>query len=292
MPPAQPAPSPQGVKAAYLRLAALIRNMRTGDDERVSGAVSTASGASKPLAFFPTRAMRFQAPTLSSPAEHRAGRTKELLAYSLRIDFTAALSFFMCEKVADGLCRCMVASRCFERCTLDITLPVHTSERPGHAGNLRGESVTSSALFAFSPLRRELLMPFVHTPPGSDAAAMTSPPGAHAEGVRARSVRKMDIERIVGCRQGTHYPRRTARCLSFSAYALCARPLKTALPPWERPFFEHLERIARRVAYGENEPFAGQFSYSPVSSVTRTARSVLFSATSPVSFELKRTSPP
>ena len=24
----------------------------------------------------------------------------------------------------------MVASRCFERCTLDITLPVHTSERP------------------------------------------------------------------------------------------------------------------------------------------------------------------
>ena len=47
---------------------------------------------------------------------------------------------------------------------------------PG-SGKSSGRSVTSRAAFAFSPSRAERLMPFVTTPPGSDAEATTLPPG-------------------------------------------------------------------------------------------------------------------
>ena len=52
------------------------------------------------------------------------------------------------------------------------------------SGKSSGRSVTSTAALAFSPSRRELLMPLVHTPPGSEAAANTSPPG-HMQNVYA-----------------------------------------------------------------------------------------------------------
>ena len=45
------------------------------------------------------------------------------------------------------------------------------------SGKSSGFSVTSRAAFAFSPSRAALLMPFVTTPPSSDAADTTLPPG-------------------------------------------------------------------------------------------------------------------
>ena len=45
------------------------------------------------------------------------------------------------------------------------------------SGKSTGFSVTSKAAFAFSPSRAWSDMPFVTTPPSSEAAATTYPPG-------------------------------------------------------------------------------------------------------------------
>ena len=54
MPPAQPAPSPVGYSPAMLEQPSAPRSMRTGEDERVSTPVSTASGWSNPRSMRPS----------------------------------------------------------------------------------------------------------------------------------------------------------------------------------------------------------------------------------------------
>ena len=68
----------------------------------------------------------------------------------------------------------------------------------------------------------------------------------------------MNIERIVGCRQGLIILAVLRDVYHFLLMLYARAHRKRLCLHGNARFFEHLERIARRVAYGENEPFTGQ----------------------------------
>ena len=210
-----------------------------GEEERVSGAVSTASGRQSLLAFSPAPGARFQAPayTLRQDIVQVAPVNARSVA---RRDGACAVGF-LCAR---NRRRSVPGRGSFPmrqtRLPLYIALPVHAAERAvaGKSSGCRGHEQGAVCVFRVA---EELLMPFVHTPPGSDAAAMTSPPRhmqRYMRSFRRAGERSANNRLPEACRRS----RRTAQDLCSLAYALCAHPWKR-LCLHRNTCLEHLKGI-------------------------------------------------
>ena len=155
--------------------------MRTGLELRVSTPVMTASASANPRSLASSRGNAATRASDTNGGKHSrkshqttprgyVGRTVRLGAPG-RPAWKSPTVWAGAAYAAPPASRAArYAARSKRRCS---ATPASTSS-PSRSS---GRTSTSRALLAFSPSRAKRLMPFVHTPPSSLAAATTVPPG-------------------------------------------------------------------------------------------------------------------
>ena len=169
-----------------------------------------------------------------------------------RRDRSRAVAFFMREEIANGLRRGAVASGCGKCRVLDISLPSHAAERAVIGEVLRLQGNEQGAVCVFRVAARVAHAVRTYSSGlgrrGDDLTA-----GAHAEGICARAVGQVNVQRIVG-RGERAAALAVLREVNIPLLMLDARAHGKGLClHGNARLFEHLECIPRRVTYCEDE---------------------------------------
>ena len=249
--------------------------MHTGDDVRVSTAVSTASAIAKPRICLSKAGIASRIAAMANGGRTSARsptRTPGLydgVTLRFRVDGTAA------HEIADPLRgRFVVAAAELVRMRFQCRCSSMPASGVAGRGNPSGSMPTTIAAFALRSLREYWLMPLVTTRP-PPAARHHGAARAHAEAVDAAAVAAVVHQLVVGRAEDRMAGERSEpRLVDHRLRMLDAEADRKWLRLDEHAGIEqHLEGVARAVADRQHDVPAG--SFSPDASVTPVACAVV-----------------